>query len=291
MSRSAIFELPLDVIVVGERLRPVNAAIVDALAEVIAQDRFKGAILVRPMPGNPRLRKYELVAGAHRLAAMRRLGRTKIPCDVQELSDDEALKAEIDENLIRGTLTPLERGEAIVARARLYAKLYPERMTEDGYAKRGRPTNSAKISELVGAAPSMGFAESVAEEIGLTDRHIRNALAVGRIPPETRARLHGTPIAKNEGLLRQLASMGDKAEQAKVAELLIEGKAKSVPEGMAIAAGNTPMKAVQTPVDDTVKAFRELWGKASPSGREAILNDLAGRKLPKGWAVTEVADG
>ncbi len=45
--------------------------------------------------------------------------------------------------------------------------------------------------------------------------------------------------------------------------------------------------APQTPVDETVKAFRALWGKASPSARAAILNDLAGRKLPAGYSLTE----
>ena len=85
--------------------------------------------------------------------------------------------------------------------------------------------------------------------------------------------------------------MGDKAEQAKVSALLIAGEAKSVPEGMALASGNTPVRASQTPVDLVLKAFRSVWGNATPEARAAILRDLAGRSLPKGWSVSEVADG
>lgn len=38
-----------------------------------------------------------------------------------------------------------------------------------------------------------------------------------------------------------------------------------------------------------VEAFRKLWGDASPSARKAILHELAGKKLPDGWTVTEGA--
>ena len=292
---AAIRLLPLRSIQVSERLRAVDPAAVANLQTSIEETGWFGSILVRPLLDDELGPRYELVAGAHRLAAMKALGRLAIPATIRPLTDDEARQVEIDENLVRRGLTPLERAEMVALRFQVWARRFPERVTvEDGVAapKRGRPSNDAKFAQFRSGAPeSMGFAAETAADVGLSPRTIKSAWSiVSNLPADLRARLHGTPIARNEGLLRQLAAMGDKAEQAKVAALLIAGEAKSVPEGMALASGNTPVRAPQTPVDQVLKAFRSVWGNATPEARAAILRDLAGRSLPKGWAVTEVAD-
>ncbi len=293
---AAIQNLPIRAILVGARLRDVDAAAVSNLQTSIQETGWFGSVLVRPLSDDELGPRYELVAGAHRYAAMKGLGRQTIPSTIRYLTDDEALQIEIDENLVRRGLTPLERSEMVAARFEVWARRFPDRVViEDGMAKpkRGRPGNDAKFAQFRNGAPeSMGFAAETAADVGLSPRTIKSAWAtVSGLPVELRSRLRGTPIAKSEGLLRQLAALGDKGEQAKVAELLIAGKAKNVPEGQALAAGNQPLKAVQTPVDETVKSFRKLWGAASPSAREAILLDLAGRSLPKGWSVSEADNG
>ncbi len=126
--------------------------------------------------------------------------------------------------------------------------------------------------------------------IGRNKRTIEHAWAtVTGIPETLRHRLRSSWIAKNEGVLRQLAGLSTTEEKAAAIDVLLAGMTKNVSEARAIAAGNDPVKAVQTPVDETLKAFRKLWGAASPSARAAILDDLAGRSLPKGWTVK--ADG
>lgn len=289
---AAIRPLEMRSIVVAKRLRAVDPAAVANLQTSITETGWFGSVLVRPLADDELGPRYELVAGAHRFAAMKGLGREFIPATIRVLTDDEALQIEIDENLIRRGLTPLERAEMVAERFAVWARRFPERIEVshgEERRQRGRPTNDVRLTSFLAGAPAtMGFSADTASEVGLSKATIDRAWrVVTHLPPELRARLHGTPIAKNEGLLRQLAAMGNKAEQAKVAALLIEGKAKSVPEGMALAAGNQPLKAVQNPVDDTLKQFRKLWGAASPTARAAILRDLSGRALPKGWVLTQ----
>lgn len=293
---AAHIALPINSIYVGARLRVVDPATVANLQTSIKETGWFGAIIVRPLAADELGPRYDLVAGAHRLAAMKGLGRLTVPASIRVLNDDEALQVEIDENLVRRGLTPLERAEMVAARFSVWARRFPDRVVQgDGAAtpKRGRPTNDAKFAQFRSGAPeTMGFAAETAADVGLSTRTIKSAWAtVSGLPADLRARLHGTPVAKNEGQLRQLAALGDREEQAKVAEILIGGATKSVSDARALAAGNTPSKGVQTPIDETLKAFRKVWGSASPSGRAAIMHDLAGRALPKGWNVSEAADG
>lgn len=287
--------IPVDRIVVKQRLRKVELATVSNLKVAITEGGFNSTILVRPIDSEDGVPLYELVYGAHRLTAAQELGHSTIPALVRELTDDEAAAIEIDENLVRRGLTPLERAETLEARFSVWRRRFPERVNQEANTatlKRGRPRNSDKMSQFFeGAPPAMGFAEETAAELGLGRRSVERSWGVVTgLPVALRNRLHGTWIAKNEGALRQLAGIGDRAEQAKVADVLLGGQTKNISDARAIAAGNTPLKAAQTPVDETLKAFRKLWGAASPSARGAILHDLAGRSLPKGFSLLELAD-
>lgn len=292
MARAAWVEIPTASIIVGPRLRNVDPAAVENLKVSIEESGWFCSILVRPVAGEEGQAMFALVAGAHRLAAMRALGRPMIAAAIRPLTDDEAEQIEIDENLVRRGLTPLERAEMVLARLAVWHRRFPDRVqVSDGAAKlkRGRPSNSANFAEFLAGTPhAMGFAAATAGDIGLAETTIKNALrTVNGLPAPLRAKLHGTWVAKNEGVLRQLASVGDADEQDRVAEQLISGKTKSVSDARAYAAGNTPSKAAQTPVDETLKAFRKVWADATPSARAAILHDIAGRSLPQGWTLRQ----
>lgn len=285
--------LPVDLIVIGQRLRPVDPAAVQNMQVAIQESDFFGAILVRPLIGEEGEQRFELVAGAHRLAAMRALGRPTIPAVVRNLSDDEARQIEIDENLVRRGLTPLERAEMVAERFSVWARRFPDRVTDCGSAKprRGRPSNSAKFAEFQGGAPAtMGFTAETAADVGLSKRTVEAAwTTVNGLAPELRAKLHGTWLAKNEGALRQLAGLAD-AEKAPVIDVLLQGETRSVSDALAKVSGVQPAPPAQTPVDETLKAFKALWGKATPAAREAILHELAGKPLPGNWVVERADD-
>ena len=79
-------DLPIaDITVLTDRLRPLSEAKVAALLQVIGEGVFLGAVTVR------RAGKVNtLIDGAHRLEAMRRLGRETIRADVLDCNAGEA---------------------------------------------------------------------------------------------------------------------------------------------------------------------------------------------------------
>jgi len=273
--------------------RPLDEAHIANLMVSFQEIGQRTAISVRPVAdSDPERSAYanDLVAGGHRLEAARRLGWRVIDAVVEDEPELAARIAEVDENLIRRDLNPLERAMALAARLEAWSARYPDRIVvgEDGTlaAKRGRPKKLPHGAAIT-APPTMGFSEDAAKTAGLSKDTVERALAVYRgIPASLQDRLLGTPIASNPGVLRQLANLVDKDEQRRVADVLLDGKTKSVSDAMAIAAGNAPSRPAQTPVDATVKAFLKVWGDATPSGRDAILHALAGdRRLPKSWIV------
>src|SRR6202040_4345279 len=86
----------------------------------------------------------------HRLAdlqAVRKLAHEAIECRVLDGMDaDQALLAEIDENLVRADLTPSERAAHHAKRKQLYLKLHPE--TEKGKAG-GRPRKTSDSVQVL----------------------------------------------------------------------------------------------------------------------------------------------
>ena len=69
---------------------------------------------------------YTLIAGLHRLEAVKLLGWTEIECTITDLEGLSAELAELDENFARANLSPLEMGDILKRRKDIYETLYPE---------------------------------------------------------------------------------------------------------------------------------------------------------------------
>ena len=76
----------------------------------IRQDGILQPLLVRPIKRN----KYELVAGERRYRAAQKIGLTEVPVFVKEMTDKQASKFALTENLQREDLNPVEETEAIL---------------------------------------------------------------------------------------------------------------------------------------------------------------------------------
>ena len=68
---------------------------VSSLAEDIKNNGLDNALIVRKLDNN----KYDLICGRHRLLALKQLNETKIPCIIQNLTDDESEIKLINSNL------------------------------------------------------------------------------------------------------------------------------------------------------------------------------------------------
>jgi ParB/RepB/Spo0J family partition protein len=127
-----------------DRMRRLRPEVVDELAESINTLGLLQPVVVRP-GGNG---GHVLVVGAHRVEATKRLEHESIAAIVLDgLDADEALLAEIDENLIRADLSPAERALHLAERKRLYEKLKPE--TKHGAIGRGRKKSSQNENSFV----------------------------------------------------------------------------------------------------------------------------------------------
>lgn len=277
-------DLKLSLIDVKDRLRPINPVGVADLIVSLSEGPLGQPILVRPVGG-----RFVLVLGAHRLEAFRQMGRVTVPAQIRPMSELEARQLEIDENIVRSGLTALERLTFFAERVEVWAARNPDKVVMDATQPiklRGRPPKAfVKLTKVAGYVPElMGFATETARDTGLGRRSVYRAVqALAGLPAEQRDRLHGTWIAKNDAALRQIASVADRAEQAQVIDILLDGRTKSIPEARAIASGTVlPPKAASNTAQT---AFQKAWKAATPSERAGMLDWLSVQPLPKGWAI------
>jgi ParB family transcriptional regulator, chromosome partitioning protein len=123
-------EIALDRIEVSAGRRAIDPDVVNRLAKSIAVVGLQHPIAVRRRDG-----AFVLVAGAHRLAAFRKLEMERIPANVVDLNTLEAELLEIDENLARNELSPAERTAAIARRKMVYEEVYTQHVDTAKKAK------------------------------------------------------------------------------------------------------------------------------------------------------------
>ena len=140
-----------------ERRRVLRPKIVDELAGSIKANGLLQPIVLRPRGTEG----YWLVAGHHRLEAARKLKWEAIAAIIFDGMDaDEAELAEIDENLIRAELSPIERALHVARRNELYEIRHPE--TKKGATGKYRQKSKIRTSEKSAAA----FIDDTAEKTG-----------------------------------------------------------------------------------------------------------------------------
>jgi N6-adenosine-specific RNA methylase IME4/ParB-like chromosome segregation protein Spo0J len=214
-------ELPVDDIIVprGRRLRGDVGPLAASIAAVG---------LLHPVTVTPDGR---LVAGLHRLAAVRTLGWTKVPVLVADLNGLEREIATIDENVVRVDLPVLERAEALARRKKLYEALHPE-------ARRGAAGGHGKARARRGepASDTRSVAAQVASRAGVSTRTIERQIRIAeRIPEDLRRRLRGTPLEDDQAALLRVAKMTLEHQEI-VVGAIAEGRASSLSGAMAQAA-------------------------------------------------------
>lgn len=195
-------ELSVTLIEVGNRKRSLHDDAVDRLAESIEKLGLRTPISVRyyedrPDPEQGTDDTYVLLAGAHRLAAMRKLGHATIPCFVFYDGDEtDAEMWEIAENLHRADLTVLERDEQVARWLELSAQrvLFQSETKPRGgrpeggvrAAARDLGVNAVDAHRATKVAALSDEAKAAAREVGLDDN--RSALlAAARAPVEQQA--------------------------------------------------------------------------------------------------------
>jgi ParB family chromosome partitioning protein len=214
--------LPVDDVIVPPRLREVDPAHVDFIAE---SWRKNGQMVPIEVGDRDASGKYQIVAGAHRLAAARLLGERTIQAFIMSgLTVDEARLREVEENLVRHDLTEMDRAVFIAEWKKIY-------LAVTGALRPGRP--SKKIRTTMAQFP-LPFGEAVRERLNLSKRTINRAVRrADAIQPDVRKTISGTWLADHGLQLDALANL-DPDTQRRVAHAITSGQppASSVKEAL-----------------------------------------------------------
>lgn len=250
-------------------LRPLDPGWVEGLSGLMRRDGQRRPIEIYRKPGGG----YGMIAGRHRLAAVRALGWATVDADILDEAALDRRASEVSENLFRLGLAPLDRAAFVaeqIAIEKARAGLEPDASVKSVLA-------TARWADRIGAeaddasaniALAFGFTEQVAEKVGLSRRAIYLDLEIHRgVRPEVAAAIRGLPVAGNASQLRTLARLSP-ADQWEVAELLTEGTAKGVTDALATMR--------QRPLPDAAKkawsAFTGSWGRMNqPTQRLALI--------------------
>lgn len=245
-----------DVKVLENRLRPVSEAAVEALIALIEEYGFTSPILVRKHRWG-----YALLDGAHRLEAMKRLGKETIPVTACTCTDVDAALMEAGQNL-PGGMAALDDAVFLAAWKRAYVKKHPE--TARGVA--------GALSRWDMQPANSSFASMVASRRGITTRQVTKIIkAAEELEPHEVDALRSAPkVAISD--LTAISKISDEHERRAVIEKLSAGEAKNA--GAARKqwlADRGAATRLEDPVDAAFKALEKAWLRASPSARKRFL--------------------
>ena len=175
---------------------------------------------------------YTLIAGLHRLEAVKLLGWTEVECIITDLEGLSAELAELDENFARANLSPLEIGDLLKRRKDIYEELYPE--TKAGTAQ-AIGMNKAKGNNVNCNLQSTrkSFIEDTANVTGshpsTIARHIKIA---SELAPEAKEILRGAKKPIPSSALKKISKLPP-SQQEEASSLLVSGEIQTVDEYVA----------------------------------------------------------
>jgi ParB family chromosome partitioning protein len=254
--------LPVDAITTGPRLRDVDQDWVDWFAESIRRLGLCQPIIVRPLGESG---TFQIVAGEHRLEAVRKLGRETILAEIRDLSDAEALAIEAEENMIRRPFSVLEQAFAIGQLKDSYLSRFPS--TKHG-GKGGQRATGEKDDNL-------SFSKTMGAKVGVSPRTIeRSARIAAALSAEDVDQLRDHPVAKNQAGLLALAGLSKAIRKKAIAALTREqDPARTVKAAIAIVE-RRPAPKQKPQADQDFDALIALYGRAHSSVKARFLNDL-----------------
>lgn len=247
-------KVDVELIRVGQRLRGISDAQVEALVNSIADVGLLNPITVYPrsvVVGGISTDGYGLIAGAHRLEACKRLGLAEIDVHITELSELERQIAECDENLCASSLTPAERAMFTARRKEAYEALHPE--TKNGGDRRGPDRQVGELKE------ADRFTADTAAKTGESERTVqRNAERGEKIDRKALELVKSTKL-DNGAYLDKLKAMPAPEQIKRVRSDLAATKAVKSDHEVILAQANAIVSA---------------WNRACPEARELAMAEI-----------------
>lgn len=253
--------VPLDLIDDSDRIRPVEPAWAEVMADDLSRGAELPAVVLRPAqpPEIGETFRFALVIGGHRMEAHRLAGRKVIRADIEEMTRAEARIREVDENLKRHELNPLDRALMLLARKRAWEEVYPETVN-GGDAKYKENLRNSRSQTLRSDQPGR-FSAEAADKVGLSERSVQAAIELAvKLAPGAIGLLRTTGLVHNAAELKRLAEHPAN-DQVVIAGALANGDARSV-EQARVTLGMTA-QVERDPDEQVFNRLVELWSRAN----------------------------
>ena len=168
-----------------------------------------------------------LIAGLHRLEAVKLLGWTEIECTISNLDGLQVALAEIDENFVRKDLSDDEFRELLLRRKEIYESLHPEtKATYDGGAFRGNQHDDEVSRKMRPTTKS--FAQDTADKLGVSKSTVEREIQTAKnLTPEAKEIIKGAKVTKSDAL--KLSRLTPE-QQTEAASRLVSGDIRSIDE-------------------------------------------------------------
>lgn len=196
-------------IIVGKRKRAINPDKVKKLAESI---KLLG--LIHPIMIDS---QNKLIAGAHRLEAVKSLGWEEVEVTIKLGDSDTPYNhlIEIDENIMRH-LSPLDEAQMLVERRVWYEKLHPEIKRGGDHKSEEFKIKSPESDPLIST-----FIEDTIKQTGFSKSKIKEEIKLANeLTDEAKALIKGTRIENVKTYLMEIAKL-ESFEQSEAVKLLI----------------------------------------------------------------------
>lgn len=200
--------------------RYFDSQAMQALVESVKTDGILQPLLVRPLGEE----KYELVAGERRYRAARELGLTEVPVIVRDLTEQQALRVALVENLQREDLNPVEETEGILQLLSHHLEYDREEVVHLLYRMQN---DVQRMNDNVIIHPEMQIVVKVFSELGRMswESFVSNRLGLLKLPADIQEALRRGQIEYTKA--RAIAKVKDEPAR----KLLLES---AIAEGLSL---------------------------------------------------------
>ncbi len=266
-STSKPVSLRISKIVIGQRLRKLNKATVEVIAESMREVGQLSPIWVRKIKKKDAKTGEtstvpKIIAGVHRVEAKKTLGEKKVDAVYFDVDEQGALLLEISENLDRGELTALERAEHIDKKVQLIR------------ARR----NAAQTAIPGGRQPKDKAISASARELSHSRDVISRSSRIAGMSDAAKAKATELELDDNESALLKIAKKKPNEQIAMAEQLGVKKKRtakapKKLADVESVRADTTTYAVLQARWTK-LPNFRRAFGNATENARRKFIRML-----------------
>ncbi len=194
-----------------------------------------------------------LIAGLHRLEAVKLLGWTEIECTASDADGLQAELAEIDENFVRAGLSHRELGDLLLRRKELYEAIHPE--TRQGM-RNGQTAKNENFSLL----DTKSFSQDTAEKLGVSKRTVEQLVqTAANLTPEAKKIIKEADTKITKGAALKISRLPPDQQEEAAAVLTI---APPTPKKQGMMDGEAALREFTSLCSRYVSGIKSLHHRA-----------------------------